>query len=120
MTGTPDKCIFALAYPKESKVRRRIIVSGLLALGFLVVTAKVGVFSTTPIGLHPYTPMVRRFCYMFHAIPYQIGLQRGSLFFLSQHTLRVLPYYLLLWLALTLLINAIIALVRKVTLGKRV
>jgi hypothetical protein len=105
---------------KEPKVSRRIVVSGLLSIAFLVITAKVGVFSTTPVGLHPYIPIVRKFCYLFHAIPYEIGLQRGSLFFLSQCTLQVLPYYLFIWLALTLLINAVILLIRKVSLGKRV
>jgi hypothetical protein len=57
---------------------------------------------------------------MFHAIPYEIGLRHGSLFFLSEYTWHVLPYYLFIWLALTLLVNAVILLVRKIALGKRV
>jgi hypothetical protein len=118
--ATQSVNLVPLLYMKEIKVSRRNIMSGLLAIGFLVITAKVGVFSTEPIGLHPYTPIIRGFCYMFHAIPYEIGLQHGTLFFLSEATWYVLPYYLLTWFILTVLINAIVSVIKRITLGKKV
>jgi hypothetical protein len=57
---------------------------------------------------------------MFHAIPYEIGLQHGTLFFLSEATWYVLPYYLLIWFILTVLINAIVSVIKRITLGKKV
>ncbi len=99
-------------------MRRRSIVSGLLAIGFLVITAKVGVFNNS-IASNPYSLIIHKFCHMFHAIPIQIGLQHGTLFFLSEATLYVLPYYVLIWFALTLLIYAIISVVNRITLGKK-
>ncbi len=55
---------------------------------------------------------------MFHAIPIKIGLQHGTLFFLSEATLYVLSYYLLIGFALSLLIYGIISVIKRIILGK--